>query len=141
MESFGITRVAVTIWEDRISPVFDASRNLIIAGIDGKKRICNESTLAFAPSRPSRLASTLRRMEVFILICGAISTEPAGCLQDGGITLIPFITGRWQAVLEAYASGRPLAPTFVMPGCREAAGETPGLKPARQDGKKAEGVA
>ena len=41
---------------------------------------------------------------------------PATIIVDGGIRLIPFIAGEVDRVLELYAKGNPLAPTFAMPG-------------------------
>jgi len=109
-------RVAVTVWDERISPVFDASRRLLIADIQDK-RVADKSYVVFDPGQPSNLAETLLTLGVPVLICGAISQEPATIVTDGGITLIPFITGRVDRVLEAYARGASLEPAFVMPGC------------------------
>lgn len=111
-------KVAVTAWEDRISPVFDASRRLLIAEIENA-RVTNRSYVFFDPGRPGNLAKTLTMLDVPVLICGAVSQAPATTIVAGGITLIPFITGEVDRVLEVYATGTPLAPTFVMPGCQD----------------------
>jgi predicted Fe-Mo cluster-binding NifX family protein len=112
-----IRKVAVTIWDERISPVFDASSRLLVAEIDHHNSIAGGSTVLFNPAMPSHLASTLQQMRVPVLICGAVSRVPANLITAGGIELIPFITGRWEEVLKAYAQGRSLVPDFVMPGC------------------------
>jgi predicted Fe-Mo cluster-binding NifX family protein len=109
-------RVAVTVWEDRISPVFDASRRLLIAGIENA-RITDRSCLAFDSGMPDTLVRMLVGLDVPLLICGAISRVPADIIVTGGIQLISFIAGEVDRVLGAYAKGVPLAPTFVMPGC------------------------
>ncbi|MCB2145365.1 MAG: NifB/NifX family molybdenum-iron cluster-binding protein [Deltaproteobacteria bacterium] len=109
-------KVAVTVWEDRISPVFDASRRLLIAEIENAQ-ITDRSYVIFDPERPSNLARTLEELDVPVLICGAVSQAPATIIVAGGITLIPFIAGEVDRVLDVYAKGNPLAPTFVMPGC------------------------
>ena len=109
-------KVAVTVWENRISPVFDASRHLLIAEIVGD-RILSRSTVMFDPGIPSNLSKLLSDWNVGVLICGAVSQFPATILAADGITLIPFITGDVERVLEAYAKGKSLAPTFIMPGC------------------------
>lgn len=109
-------KVAVTVWEDRISPVFDASRRLLIAEIEND-RVTDRSYVFFDPGRPANLAKTLAMLDVPVLICGAVSEAPATSINAGGITLIPFIAGEVDRVLEVYAKGSPLAPTFAMPGC------------------------
>lgn len=111
-------KVAVTVWEERISPVFDASRRLLIAEIENH-RITNRSTFIFDPAMPANLASMLKDLDVPVLICGAVSQVPASIIAAAGVTLIPFITGDVDRVLTAYAKGTSLAPTFVMPGCRD----------------------
>ncbi len=110
-------KVAVTIWEDRISPVFDASRRLLIAEIENA-RVTDRAYVFFDPGRPGNLAKTLVMLDVPVLICGAVSQAPATTINAGGITLIPFIAGEVERVLEFYAKGNSLEPTFVMPGCQ-----------------------
>jgi predicted Fe-Mo cluster-binding NifX family protein len=114
-------RVAVTVWEDRISPVFDASRRLLIAEIENEQ-ITNRSFVFFNPDLPSNLTKTLAELDVPVLICGAVSQVPANIIAADGIRLIPFIAGEVDRVLEVYAKGNSLVPTFVMPGCH---GSTP----------------
>ena len=109
-------KVAVTVWEDRISPVFDASRRLLIAEIENA-RVTDQSYVFFDPGQPGNLAKTLAMLDVPVLICGAVSQTPATTIVAGGITLIPFIAGEVDRVLEVYAKGNSLEPTFVMPGC------------------------
>ena len=111
-------KVAVTAWGERISPVFDASRRLLIAEIEDR-RVTNRSTLLFDPARPTSLASMLKDLDVAVLICGAVSQVPASIIAATGVTLIPFITGDVNRVLAAYAKGTSLSPTFAMPGCRD----------------------
>jgi predicted Fe-Mo cluster-binding NifX family protein len=109
-------KIAITIWEDRISPVFDASRRLLIVDIENS-RIGERSFLVFDPEQPSGLAKTLASLGVEVLICGAVSQLPATIINAADITLLPFITGQVDRVLEAFARGESLEPTFLMPGC------------------------
>jgi predicted Fe-Mo cluster-binding NifX family protein len=111
-------KIAVTVWENRISPVFDASRRLLVATIE-KGCMVDRSYVIFDPALPANLAKILLRLEVPVLICGAVSQVPATVLTAAGITLVPFITGQVEPVLAAYAQGTPLAPTFTMPGCHD----------------------
>lgn len=116
-------KVAVTIWEDRISPVFDASRRLLIVDIKSS-RIGDRSLLAFDPEQPSGLAKNLASLGVKVLICGAVSQLPATIINAAGITLIAFITGEVERVLDAFARGESLEPTFLMPGCHGSSSAT-----------------
>ena len=112
-------KIAITIWGDRISPVFDASRHLMVVDIENA-RISGRSALIFDPEKPLDLAKTLTAIGVEILICGAVSQFPATIINAADIALIPFITGRVDRVLAAFAKGESLEPTFLMPGCEGA---------------------
>lgn len=114
-------RVAVTIWGDRISPVFDASRQLLIAEMKNG-RISKQTHVMFDPGHPASLANMLTKLDAPVLICGAVSQMPASIITAGGITLIPFITGQVNRVLAAYASKDSLVPEFAMPGCKNPTG-------------------
>ena len=109
-------KVAITIWENRISPVFDASHMLLVTEIENEK-IINRKQIMFNPEMPSRLTETLTAMDVDVLICGAVSEMPANTIEAGGIKLIPFIAGDANKVLEFFVKGNPIIPAFSMPGC------------------------
>lgn len=109
-------KIALTVWEDRISPVFDAATTLLLVELtDGsivKKRI--------APLQPvgsMRFSEMLKHMDVSVLICGAISEGYANRLSFNGIELIPFVSGKTETILETFAKGEPIIPAFSMPGC------------------------
>ncbi len=109
-------KVAITAWEDKISPVFDSARMLLIADIKNTEILsrCYES---FNPEKTSSLVDALGYMGIDVLICGAISEMPAKIIEASGINLIPFIGGKLEEVLVSYATGRRIVPTFLMPGC------------------------
>ena len=109
-------KVAITIWKNRISPVFDASHMLLVTEFENEK-VINRNHITFNPEMPLRLTETLTAMDVDVLICGAVSEMPANMIEAGGIKLIPFIAGYADKVLEFYVKGNPIIPTFLMPGC------------------------
>jgi predicted Fe-Mo cluster-binding NifX family protein len=71
----------------------------------------------FDSNYPAELLQILRTEKVRVIICGAISIEPAEMLTSAGFELIPFITGDVSTVLEAFIKGDTLGETFNMPGC------------------------
>lgn len=110
-------KVAVTIWDDRIAPVFDSARTLLIVDIKNQQ-IKNISYQSFNPQFTARLAEELNHLGIDVFICGAISQIHSILIEAGKIQLIPFMSGNVTQVLEAYAKGNPLAPSFLMPGCK-----------------------
>lgn len=108
--------VALTVWENRISPVFDVAHDLMIVNIDNGK-VADKRYVSFDPDRISSLLTILEDRNVDCLICGAISEAPARMIVDSGIRLIPFITGNLNLVLGYFAKGESIVPGFLMPGC------------------------
>lgn len=109
--------VALTVWEDRISPVFDGAHDLMIAAIDNG-RILDRRYVAFDPDRIASLVTILQKQNVECLICGAISESPARVIMESGIRLVSFISGDLDRVLDLIARGESIVPGFLMPGCR-----------------------
>ncbi len=109
-------KIAVTVWGQRVSPVFDSARTLLITEINGNS-LTATSRIAFDPERPLELLHLLRAQKVMVIICGAVSEGPAAMIEAAGIELIPFIAGDVHRVLEHFLQGQALDSSFRMPGC------------------------
>jgi len=108
-------KVAMTIWGNRVSPVFDSAQTILLARIENK-RVCSQSK-EFIPGKiPTSLARMLVDKKIDTLICGAISKQPAHIIESAGITLVSFVTGNGEKLLQAYACGISIE-NFMMPGC------------------------
>ena len=108
--------VALTAWENRISPVFNSSRTLYIVQLsDGK--IVQRSLESFNPEIRWHLVERLNTLEIDTLICGAVSGGLANIITSCDIELIPFISGRIDDVLEVYLRENSVTTDFLMPGC------------------------
>ena len=115
-------KVAITVWGNRISPVFDSAHTLLIAEIENMQ-IINRYYESFNPEISSRFTEKLEEMNISVLICGAISEVPAAILAESKIEFIPFISGNAFKVLENFALKKPIIPVFLMPGCRGCHGQ------------------
>ena len=110
-------RVAVPIWERRVSPVFDSALRVLIAEIKDKQ-VISRFIIPFKEGYPLRRASLLNRWEIDALICGGISSYLARLIVARGIKLIPGIRGDVDKVLEAYRQGDIPSTQYMMPGWR-----------------------
>ena len=110
-------RIAIPIWEGKVSPVLDTASKLLIIELEGKKETSrfeiylDEQTL-------SRRSFRIQGMEVDILICGAISHPFARMLTALDVEVIPEISGRSEEVLRAYLKKDLFNAKFLMPGCK-----------------------
>lgn len=108
--------IALAVWGELISPVFDSSRTVLIADIESGK-IVSTRTESLGPELTYSRASRLSEWGVQVLICGAISTDFARMLEVSGIYVIGFVSGNARQVLEAYLKRMPVGHAFRMPGC------------------------
>lgn len=108
--------IAMTVWGDRISPVLDCARELLIVEVD-RGEILNRRREVFDLAFLAPIMRFLRCQEVRALICGAVSQEPASLIESSGIELIPFLSGDVEKILRSYLRGESMS-AFVMPGCR-----------------------
>ncbi len=108
--------VAITIWGNRISPVFDASQTLLISAVnDGE--IVDQKTTIFQAIRFDLVEKILHENNVQVLICGAICELGIERLEEMGIEVKPFITGKVDNVLRQFVNDEEII-DFAMPGCR-----------------------
>lgn len=108
-------KVAVTVWGNRISPVFDSAQTILFADIADGTVLRKKREFIPDASGPA-LATILVEKKIETLICGAISKQPGRIIESGGIKLIAFVAGKADQILQSYASGDSIHP-FLMPGC------------------------
>lgn len=109
-------RIALAIWEGRISPVFDVSRRMLILDVEHGV-IIGKSQETLTSDNPALKAARLSEIGVHTLICGAVSRQVEDILATYGIETIPFIAGDVEQVEMAYMNGDLMESSFKMPGC------------------------
>ncbi len=109
--------IAITSWQDRVSPVFDAAQKLLLYELDGKSEIGrHEKNLAF--SAPGNKIQILIQSKANILICGAITEQIKRRIEDAGIRVFSFICGDISSIMQAFIANRDIESEFAMPGCK-----------------------
>jgi len=109
-------KVALTVWQDRISPVFDVAQTLLIVELHNRE-IIKRFSEPMVPELSSRLAGWLKDLGVEVLICGAISHLPSAIVEAEGVQLLSFVGGNIEDVLKAYMDGMPITSIYALPGC------------------------
>ena len=108
-------KIAIPIWEDRVSPVLDAASRLLIVEIVNQKETSRFEIYIDEQELPYRCVR-IRGLGIRTLICGAVSTSFSKMLEASGINIIAGISGHPEAVLDAYLHGDLYHSKFLMPG-------------------------
>jgi predicted Fe-Mo cluster-binding NifX family protein len=109
-------KVALTVWNGRISPVFDVSRKILVLDIRNGV-VTDRREEPIEGIDPAQKAGKLAEWQVRELICGAVSRPLAGLFAAYGIRTIPFIAGDAEEVIEAYLARKLPNRSMAMPGC------------------------
>jgi len=109
-------KIALSIWKDCISTVFDAADHLLIlepAGTNGDKK----TIVKLISTDVTERVNEIKNYQIDILICGAISRPLENLLTSSGIEVHSFVRGPVEDVIYAYRSGNLHHAVFAMPGC------------------------
>jgi len=110
-------KIAVSVWEGRVSPVFDTASRLLV--LDAEETGETSRFEVFLDEQTcSRKCSRIQVLGIEVLICGAISRYLQGILSASGIRVIPWVCGAASEVVSAYMNGTLSQPRYLMPGCR-----------------------
>ena len=110
-------KIAIPVWEGRISPLFDVAKKLLVVEIeDGQEESRRVVSMEeeWPPFRVSRLAN----LGVEALICGGISRPLADLFHASEIAVISQIKGEPDQILDAYLKGNLASRRFAMPGAK-----------------------
>jgi predicted Fe-Mo cluster-binding NifX family protein len=114
-------KIAVSLWNQRVAPVFDVAREILLVDVvagqwhDEKKEV-------LPGELPLQKALRLVELEADTLICGAISRPVLAMVAGYGIQVVPYVVGPAAAVIQAWCRGGLNRETFGMPGCRHRGG-------------------
>ena len=109
-------KIAIPVWNDCVSNVFDFAHRLLLVDIENAKVVNRSEVTLKGQSFPQR-AGNLKNLGVDVLICGAISRALVTMITASEIEVLAFVTGRVDDVLEAYLTSQLVKPQFSMPGC------------------------
>jgi len=110
-------KVALTVWEERISPVCDVSRRILILDVV-RRTVVNRAEEAIESGDLMFSVRQFQELGINTLICGAISSPLAELLDAHGVHVVSFIAGNVEKVIAAYLEGTLQSSKMSMPGCR-----------------------
>jgi predicted Fe-Mo cluster-binding NifX family protein len=110
-------RIAIPIWNNKISPVFDTALNLLVLDIEDGC-VTARSVKSMQGKDLNRRCSHINELGVDVLICGAISHNLHGMLSSQGVDVIEEISGFADDIVDAYLKGNLLDSEYMMPWCK-----------------------
>jgi len=108
-------RVAIPVWEDRVSPVLDTASRLMVVEFN-EEGPTSKFEIYLDERDLSRRCLRIQDLCVDTLICGAVTRYFSELLKASGIKLIQGISGQPEAVLNAYLDGTLAHSKYLMPG-------------------------
>lgn len=109
-------KVALTVWDGRISPVFDVSRQAAILTIENGV-LTGHSHASIETATPTLKIERLVGLGVDTLICGAISEPLSRELVARGVQVLGFVAGETDEVVRSFVAGALPTDALSMPGC------------------------
>jgi predicted Fe-Mo cluster-binding NifX family protein len=109
-------KLAISQWQNRVSPVFDVAGELLIFDVKGN-RVLGRQKARLRHSDIYARAKEISGLGVRWLVCGAISSSLESALIQADIRVTGFACGDVDDVLKAWQSGRLEERRFCMPGC------------------------
>jgi len=109
-------RIAIPVWNDRISPVFDVARTICVTDVNcASGEVTEFERHVVTTVRP---ATVLAELGVKALICSAISAPLETMLSVSGIEVISGICGSPDEIIAALAAGDVDLRHFRSPGSK-----------------------
>jgi predicted Fe-Mo cluster-binding NifX family protein len=98
-------KVAIPIFNNRISPRFDFASKILIATIDNGK-VEDKKAYSLINLNPIRRSLLLNELGVNVLICGGISCFSKRLLMSKWIDVINMVQGEIEEVLTLFINGK-----------------------------------
>ncbi len=98
-------RVAITVFENRISNRLDCSENILLYSVE-KDKIESHETVHLVQASPSKKINILLEMGIDVLICNGITDFYYRKLNKSKIQVIPWISGEIEEVINQFLNGK-----------------------------------
>ena len=110
-------KTAFPYWHNRIAPVFDTARQILI--VESESGVVIRETRVILPDEdPSGKVLRLVESGSDSLVCGALSRPVFLMAAAYGIKVTPFVAGNLEEIIDSWVAGTLQHDTYAMPGCR-----------------------
>ena len=109
--------IAVSQYMDRISPLFDTCRDILLVEKIGEKKVREIGRIQLQTDRTVEKIKSLEGHGTDVLICGALSEPLHQMLEMKGISVVPWTAGKVNDVVTAFVDNTLYRSSYKMPGC------------------------
>ncbi|MBT8365645.1 MAG: NifB/NifX family molybdenum-iron cluster-binding protein [Deltaproteobacteria bacterium] len=110
-------RVAIPVFESRVSPVLDSCQRMMVIDIEDGREI-HRQELSFEKMSIHERIEVIARWGIRKIICAGISEVMCKFLAGKNIALVSGIAGEFEKIINAYICDHLNDACFVMPGKR-----------------------
>jgi len=110
-----MTRIAIPIFQNRVSPVLDTCQHLLLLDVDRGKEMSRQTVFLGEIPLTERF-DMMTNLGVVTVICGGVSETFANMLSGSNVHLRNGVAGNVDEVIRAYLEDRIDKPRFYMPG-------------------------
>jgi len=98
-------KVAIPVFNNRVSPTFDFASTIVIATVDNEK-VDERKEYSLNNLNVVRRSALLNELGVNVLICGGISCFTHRLLMDNEIEVISLVQGEIEEILTLFIDGK-----------------------------------
>lgn len=132
---YRMERIAIPVWEGRVSPVLDTAERLWVQDIEGGSQ-SSATIVDFRAEDIRTRMQFIRNLGIQTLLCGAVSRQLHNLLLEADIAVRPWLTGDVEEIAAAYSEGRLTGDRFLLPGCRKRRRRGRSANYSRKQGKR-----
>lgn len=108
-------KIAITLWGNKVSPVFDACEYVLLVTLQ-KRREVNRELVPVKNLQAVETGRLLQKRGVEWLVCGAITRVALEDLIGLGLKVTGYISGNVEQIITAICYDEPIEEMFDMPG-------------------------
>lgn len=108
-------RIAIPVWNGRVSPVFDVARHVHVFDVATEPPAIQRSRTV----EVEKPAATMAALDIDVVICSAISLIQEAELRKSGVKVISGVCGPAEEIAADFVAGDASLARFRAPGCGE----------------------
>lgn len=109
-------KVLITVWNGRISPVFDVAKEGLLINVENGE-VVSKSSVSIIYGTCMHKVDFIISEKIDVVICGAVSRRVEMELISKGVVVHSFISGYVDEVITGLIENRLYGLKFAMPGC------------------------